>query len=141
MRDSVTSITGAQAHPKEAEIVWEGDTHDVIKRFPVGPRQNLGHYLRLVQKGERPPDGSPVPGLEDVFELRDQDQRTWYRVLYLKRIGDVIHVLDCFEKKTNRISKKDIRTASARLKAVHTRLMEERRHAKKQGERTTRHKG
>jgi phage-related protein len=129
---SVTDSTGAQVQHGEADISWEGDTHRVIKSFPVGPRQTLGHYLRLVQKGEKPPDSSPVPGLDDVFELRDQDECTWYRVLYLKRIGSVVYVLHCFEKESNQISKKDIRTADQRLKRVHARLMEEKRHAKRQ---------
>lgn len=138
--DIVTSIA-AQAHQKEADISWEGDTHAVIKTFPLVPRQTLGHYLRLVQKGEKPPDSSPVPGLDDVFELRDQDERAWYRVLYLKRIGDIIYVLDCFEKKSNQISKKDIRTATTRLKAVQKRLMEERRNEKAKQRKATRNKG
>lgn len=128
---SVTDSTGARGQHGEADISWEGDTHRVIKGFPVGPRQTLGHYLRLVQKGEKPPYSSPVPGLDDVFELRDQDGRAWYRVLYLKRIGNVVYVLHCFEKESNQISKKDIRTADQRLKRVHKRLMEEKRHAKK----------
>jgi phage-related protein len=124
----VLPTKGAQPRQKEAEISWEGDTHDTIKKFPIGPRQTLGHYLRLVQKGEKPPGSSPVPGLDDVFELRDQDERTWYRVLYLKRIDDVIHVLHCFEKQSNRIEKKDIRTARIRLKVVLQRRKEEQSH-------------
>lgn len=121
----ILPVDGAQPHQREPEISWEGDTHDVIRRFPTEPRQTLGHYLRLVQKGEKPPGSSPVPGLDDVFELRDEDERTWYRVLYLKRIGDVIHVLHCFEKQSNKIEKKDIRTAKSRLAAVRKRLREE----------------
>jgi phage-related protein len=28
-----------------------------------------------------------------VWELKDGDDRTWYRVMYLTRINNVIHVL------------------------------------------------
>jgi phage-related protein len=37
-----------------------------------------------------------------VFELRDQDERAWYRAIYLSRVHGVIHVLHCFEKKKPR---------------------------------------
>jgi phage-related protein len=134
---NVSSVTGEPAH-KEAEIHWEGDSHAVIKGFPAGPRQTLGHYLRLAQKGEKPPDSSPVPGLDDVFELRDDDDRAWYRVLYLKRIGDTIYVLHCFEKQSNQIEKRDIRTAQTRLTAVRRRLREGRIHAKSNSTRNER---
>ena len=33
-----------------------------------------------------------------VWELEDGDERTWYRLMYLTRISDTIHVLHCFEK-------------------------------------------
>ena len=138
---SVSDNKGAQQAPEEEVwISFEGDSHEVIKGFPAGPRQNLGHDLRLLQSGEKPQGSSSVPGLDDVFELRDQDERAWYRVLYLKRTGDVIHVLDCFEKKSNQIEKKDIRTARTRLAAVHARLLKEKKHAAKE-EQAARNKG
>jgi phage-related protein len=111
------------------QIVWEGDSYGVIRSFPPGPRGELGHQLRSIQNGLQPAGASPVPGLDDVFELRDQDERAWYRVLFLKRIGDRLHVLHCFEKKSNRIEKRDITTARARLAAVKRRLQGEIRHA------------
>jgi len=35
---------------------------------------------------------------EGVWELKESDRRTWYRVMYLSVINNVIHVLHCFEK-------------------------------------------
>lgn len=113
------------------KVVWEGDSLKVIKKFPDDVKSNLGQALLLVQNGLEPKNSSPVPGLDDVYELRDQDERAWYRVLYLRRIKDELHVLHCFEKKTNRIEKKDINTARTRLATVKRRLQEELRHAKK----------
>jgi phage-related protein len=66
-----------------------------------------------------------------VFELRDQDERAWYRVVYLSRINDVIHVLHCFEKKSREMPRKDFEKAKQRLKAVKARLAEEKRHEKR----------
>lgn len=123
---------------KDARISWEGDSLEVMRAFPESPRANLGHYLRLVQQGIKPPDASPVGGLDGVFELRDQDERAWYRVLYLKKIKDTIYVLHCFEKRSNRIEKKDIDTARARLKRVRTRLAAEGEHAESKERKTTR---
>jgi len=42
-----------------------------------------------------------------VFELKDSDERTWYRMLYLARVQDTIHILDCFEKDTAKTERKD----------------------------------
>lgn len=117
--------------PKEAAIAWEGDSLGVIRCFPDEVRQNLGHQLRLLQQGERPTDYRPVTTIgPGVFELRDQDERAWYRVIYLSRIRDVIHVLHCFEKKSREIPRKDVQLAQQRLKAVRARMEEERKHAK-----------
>lgn len=129
-RDSA-NVSSRKKNPELAKVVWEGDTHDVLCGFPDGPRGTLGHYLYLVQKGEAPPNSSPVPGLSGVFELRDEDERAWYRILHLKRIGNRIHVLHCFEKESNKISKPDIETARIRLKRVQARLREEERSAKR----------
>ena len=104
-----------------AEIVWEGNSHKVLKGFPESPRANLGHLLWLVQLGIEAPGSSTVPGLDGVFELRDQDERAWYRILYLKQIKGRIHVLHCFEKQSNRIEKRDFETAKKRLKQINAR--------------------
>jgi phage-related protein len=66
-----------------------------------------------------------------VFELRDQDERAWYRVVYLSRINDVIYVLHCFEKESREMPRKNSERAKQRLKAVKARLAEEKRHEKR----------
>jgi phage-related protein len=66
-----------------------------------------------------------------VFELRDQDERAWYRVVYLSRINDVIYVLHCFEKKSREMPRRDFEKATQRLKAVKARLAEEKKHEKR----------
>ena len=65
-----------------------------------------------------------------VFELKDSDDSKWYRLMYLTRIGVVIHVLHCFEKDTAKTEKNDLNKARARLSIVNQRLLEERKHAK-----------
>jgi phage-related protein len=61
----------------------------------------------------------PMPSIESgVYELREQDFRAWYRVLYFSRIKGKIVVLHCFEKDTRKTERNDIETATRRLKEV-----------------------
>lgn len=66
-----------------------------------------------------------------VFELKDADEKTWYRLLYLARIDDVIYVLDCFEKDTAKTERKELNRARQRLSAVRVRLMERKKNEKR----------
>lgn len=116
-----------------AEIAWEGDSYDVLKSWPKPIRIDFGNSLREMQQGHPPRlDTRRMESVgKGVFELKDSDDKTWYRMMYLTRIGDVIHVLDCFEKDTAKTEKKDLNRAKARLSAVNQRLMKERRDAKR----------
>jgi len=60
-----------------------------------------------------------------VWELKESDERAWYRVVYLTRIAGVIYVLHCFEKESRKTDKRDVATARARLKRVLERIQEE----------------
>ena len=118
--------------PQHAAVAWEGDSREVLHSFSDGVRQNLGFQLWQLQQGERPADYRPLPSIgTGVFELRDQDERAWYRVVYLSRINDVIHVLHGFEKKSRAMPRRDFETAKRRLKAVKARLAEEKKHEKR----------
>jgi len=122
----------ASSAPKDAVIAWEGDSKEVLSSFPGAAKRNLGFDLRLLQQGEQPMDYRPITSIgPGVFELRDQDERAWYRVIYLSRVRDVIHVLHCFEKRSRETPTREIRTARQRLKGVRTRMAQE----KKYGER------
>jgi phage-related protein len=114
---------------KDAVIAWEGDSKEVISSFPDAARYNLGFDLRLLQQGQQPTDYRPMSSIgPGVFELRDQDERAWYRVIYLSRVRDVIHVLHCFEKRSRETPMKEISTARQRLKAVRARVIQEKKH-------------
>jgi phage-related protein len=120
-----------EPEPRDAAIAWEGDSLEVISSFPDQVKQNLGYQLRLLQKGERPLDYRPVVSIgSGVFELREEDKRGWYRVIYLSRTNDVIYVLHCFEKKSRELPRNDAQIAKQRLKGVKARIADERKHAK-----------
>jgi phage-related protein len=121
-------VTDEAKKPTLAAIVWEGDSREVLKAFSEEVTQNLGFELWQLQQGERPRDYRPWPSVgPGVFELRDQDQRAWYRVVYLSRIKDVIYVLHCFEKKSREMPRKDFEKARQRFKTVKARLAEEKK--------------
>ena len=109
------------------EVVWEGDSLDVIRCFPSPVRQDLGAELRRLQEGDRPLHSRPMPSIGiRVYELKEQDERAWYRVIYLAKIRNRIYILHCFEKKSAKTGKNDLAIAKARLKQVLARLAEER---------------
>ena len=120
--------SGEAEKTKLATVVWEGNSREVLKAFPEEVTQNLGFELWQLQQGEKPRDYRPLPSVgPGVFELRDQDERAWYRVVYLSRIKDVIYVLHCFEKKSREMPRRDFDKGKQRLKAVKARLTEEKK--------------
>lgn len=90
-------------------------------------RLSLGYSLRRLQNGEFPAcQTRPMASIGTrVWELKESDERAWYRVIYMTKIGGVIHVLHCFEKESRKTDRRDVATARARLKQVLERIQEE----------------
>jgi phage-related protein len=87
-----------------AGIHWEGDSRKVLAGFPEEVRGSLGFALYELQLGRKPSVatrrmGSVGPG---IYELKEADPRTWYRVIYLSKVEDAIYVLHCFEKQSRK---------------------------------------
>jgi phage-related protein len=112
--------------PGPAVIAWEGDSKEVLSHFPDEVKATLGFSLRQIQNGRLPvcERRSMSSVGNGVWELKDGDFRTWYRVMYLARIENVIHVLHCFEKDTRKTERRDVQTARARLSNVLLRINE-----------------
>ena len=66
-----------------------------------------------------------------VYELKEADERAWYRVIYLSKIENRIYVLHCFEEESRKTDRRDIAIASQRLKLVKERLKEQKSHEKR----------
>ena len=64
------------------------------------------------------------------------DDKGWYRVIYLGKVGNRLHMLHAFVKKSAKTSQNDLRIALSRLKAVNARLLEEKKNAKKENKPT-----
>jgi phage-related protein len=109
-----------------AKIEWEGDSKEVLSSFPNDVKATLGFSLRQIQNGNGPrcSHRHMTSVGKGVWELKDGDERTWYRLMYLTRIGDTIHVLHCFEKDSRRTDRRDLEVAKARLKEIRQRLLD-----------------
>jgi len=54
-----------------------------------------------------------VPGR---FKIRVRDNTDAYRVMYVTKLSDAVHVIHCFQKKTGKTSKADIDLVSKRYR-------------------------
>ncbi len=113
-------------------ISWEGDTLNVLRGWPKPIREDFGVALGEMQEGRAATLAvRPMPSIApSIFELKDADERKWYRMIYLARVKDTIYVLHCFEKDTAKTEKRDLNTAEQRWKQVQQRLREEQKDEK-----------
>ena len=107
----------------------------MLSGFPDDIKRSLGFSLRQLQIGREPTSqtrnmSSIGPG---VYELKEADERAWYRAIYLSKIENTIYVLHCFEKESRKTDRRDIAIASQRLKLVRQRLQEQKSHEKRSG--------
>jgi phage-related protein len=103
-----------------AQIHWMGDAKEVLSAFPQEIKSVLGYSLRRLQKGLLPDcDARRMETVgKGVWELKTADERTWYRVIYLTRIGDALYVLHAFENDSRKTDRRDLEIAKSRLKLV-----------------------
>ena len=107
-----------------ARILWVGDAKEVLSAFPTEVKSVLGYSMRRLQKGLLPDcDARRMESIGNgVWELKAADERTWYRVIYLTRIGDALYILHAFEKSSRKTDRRDLEIAKSRLKLVHHQL-------------------
>lgn len=122
----------AEQGGKPTRVYWEGDCLEVLKTFPRAIQIELGRDIRRIQDGKFPLDSKPMRSVgQGVFELRQVDGNGWYRLIYLKKIGDRLFMLHSFVKKSAKTSPRDLNIAKRRLKEVQALLAKEKKDAKK----------
>lgn|SRR5574340_563246 len=95
-----------------------GSSQDDLRWFPLEAKRAAGFELWQVQRGLEPSDWKPVPTVGvGVSEVRVHVLGEW-RVIYVARFSDAIYVLHCFQKKTQKTSRKDIELARKRYKLI-----------------------
>ncbi|VWB13286.1 phage derived protein, Gp49-like [Burkholderia lata] len=107
---------------KRKLLYWEGASKKDFKAFPVEVQKDMGVALFIVQSGRTPESAKPWEGLvSGVYELIDDHRGDAFRVVYIVQIGDAVHVLHAFQKKSKSgiaTPQPDVELIRKRLKAV-----------------------
>ncbi len=135
--DAIPSETMAlrEKSQEAAELHFEGDSLEVLSGFPDEVKRALGFSLRQLQIRREPTSQTRNMSSigSGVYELKEADERAWYRAIYLSKVGNTIYVLHCFEKESRKTDRRDIEVARQRLKLVRQRLQEQRANEKRSG--------
>ncbi len=104
------------ARSRRAAISWEGDSLGVVRGWPKAIREDFGVALGEMQEGRAATlRVRPMPSIAaGVFELKDADEKKWYRLIYLARVENTIYVLHGFTKNTAKTEKRELVTAEQR---------------------------
>ncbi len=99
-------------------VVFEGSTLDVLRQFPDDVRLRAGYEIDRVQRDMEPENWKPFPSVgKGVREIRIQMGQQ-FRIMYLVKFENKVHILHVFEKKTQKTRSTDIEIAKTRLKAL-----------------------
>lgn len=100
-------------------IIWYGSSYEDMKAFPPEARRDAGFQLDKVQRGMEPDDWKPLAIVgSGVREIRIRESCGAFRVIYAANIGESIHVLHAFQKKTQKTRQSDLALASARYRVI-----------------------
>jgi phage-related protein len=93
-------------------IVWIGSSLDDLKAFPDAARQSAGHHLRKVQHWK------PIAAIGvGVAEIRIRGAAGAFRVIFIARFGNAVHVLHAFRKKSRKTPWQDVDLARKRFRS------------------------
>jgi phage-related protein len=100
-------------------VIWMGASREDLKAFPADARREGGFQLDQVQRGEEPGDWKPMKAVgQNVREIRIHEESGAFRVIYLATRPEGVYVLHCFQKKTQKTSRRDLRLAALRFGAI-----------------------
>ena len=101
------------------DIYWHGDTLEVVRKFAKLIRRTIGAELYLLQMGEQPLHCRPMASVgRGVWEIRVRDRKGAFRIFYVVRRRDGIHVLHAFQKKIQKTAKSDVDIGRSRFRAL-----------------------
>ena len=107
---------------KRKLLYWEGSSKKDFKEFPVDVQKDMGVALFVVQLGGTPDSAKHWKGLgSGVHELVEDHRGDTFRAVYTVRVGDAVHVLHAFQKKSKSgiaTPKPDVELIENRWKAV-----------------------
>ncbi len=95
-----------------------GSSLDDLRNFPEEARKAAGFELYAIQRGLEPSYWRPMPSIgRGVKEIRIHILGEW-RVIYVAKFEDAVHVLHSFQKKTRKTNQHDIEIARKRFKQI-----------------------
>jgi phage-related protein len=98
-------------------VEFRGSALDDLRAFPAAARREAGYQLDQVQRGREPDDRKPMNTVgRGVQQIRIRDATGAFRVMYVAKFDDAVHVLHCFQKKTQKTSKADLNLAAQRYR-------------------------
>ncbi len=90
-----------------------------LRSFSTAARREAGYQLEKVQIGKEPNDRKSMPTVgSGGIELRICDEAGAPRVMQVAKFEAAIHVLHCFQKKTQATSKGDVEIAASRYREL-----------------------
>ena len=103
------------------ELYWIGSSKDDLRQFPKEVQGEMGHALRVAQRGGKHPDAKPLKGYKgtSVLEIVEDFDGDTYRAIHTVKFQAAIYVLHCFQKKSRHgveTPKKELDLIQARLK-------------------------
>ncbi len=82
---------------RKKPVAFVGDSKDRLRDFPLDAKREAGFQIDKIQSG---------------------DHNGAFRVFYVASRGDVVFILHCFQKKTQKTSQKDINLGKQRYKEL-----------------------
>lgn len=99
-------------------IVFEGDTLMRIRSFPEAAKQRAAYEIDRVLSNRDPENWEPFSNVgQGVKGIRVQ-VNGHFRVLYIDKVNNKVHILHAYEKKSQKTRQMDIDLAKPRLKSV-----------------------
>jgi phage-related protein len=98
-------------------VIFCGTARNDLRAFPSSARRIAGFQIDQVQEGHDPDDWKPMSSIEPgVREIRIRDEAGTFRVIYIAKFAEAVHVLHCFQKKTEKTAKADLELARKRYR-------------------------
>ncbi len=105
----------------DKELVWVGSARADLSVLPVDARRQLGLDLREVQRGRAARGWKPTIGAgagAGAVESRVREADGAFRLNYVSKFAEAIHVLHAFHTETQKTSALDLELARSRYAAV-----------------------
>ncbi|PMR67263.1 type II toxin-antitoxin system RelE/ParE family toxin [Halomonas heilongjiangensis] len=104
---------------RKKPVAFVGDSRDRLRDFPQDAKRAAGYQIDRIQAGGVPDDYRPMPSVgHGVMEIRIREDNGAFRIFYVANRADAVYVLHCFQKKTQKTTKKDIDLGKRRYKEL-----------------------